>query len=114
MRWKIAVGMVIVFGRLPREGLSCRQAYPWVASSMRVLVTHYRAAALDRFVKSVTDPASPDYRHYLTIGQLANRFGTSGKAQRQVTAWLTAHGLHARIDPTHTYYQLSLSAVNTA
>jgi subtilase family serine protease len=49
--------------------------------------------ALSRYAQAVSDPSSPDYRHYLTVAQFAQRFGASPAAQQSVLASLRAHGL---------------------
>ena len=58
---------------------------------------------MDRFVAAVSDPASPVYRHFLTIEQLEQRFGPSGSAERTVVRWLRVHRLNGRLGPTGTY-----------
>ncbi len=50
-------------------------------------------AALDRFVNQVSDPSSPDYRHYLARGQFATRFGPSAAATTAVRRQLARDGL---------------------
>ena len=44
-------------------------------------------------VQAVSDPASPDYRHFLTPAQWERRFSPSGAAVRAVTAWLRSNGI---------------------
>ncbi|MFI9384326.1 protease pro-enzyme activation domain-containing protein [Kutzneria sp. NPDC052558] len=51
------------------------------------------AAGLDRFLAAVADPHSPDYGHYLTPAQFADRFGPSQRSYDQVSAYLQARGL---------------------
>lgn len=50
-------------------------------------------AGLDRFLAAVADRRSPDYGHYLTPAQFADRFGPTRQAYDQVTAYLLARGL---------------------
>ncbi|MHB1964321.1 MAG: protease pro-enzyme activation domain-containing protein, partial [Acidimicrobiales bacterium] len=45
------------------------------------------------FVAAVSDPSSPDYRHYLAPGQFAARFGPSPAAIAAVRAYLAGQGL---------------------
>ncbi len=78
-------------------------------TSVLLLISH-RSAALDRFVAGVSDPASPLYRHFLTIEQLEQRFGPSGSAERTVARWLRVHHLNDRLGPTRTYVDVSLTA----
>ena len=49
--------------------------------------------ALNAFVAAVSTPGSPDYRHYLTKGAFASRFGPSDSSLDSVRAWLSAQGL---------------------
>jgi kumamolisin len=46
--------------------------------------------AVARFVESVSDPASPTYGEYLTLGQLRKRFGAAEKARHKVLRFLRA------------------------
>jgi kumamolisin len=50
-------------------------------------------ADLDRFVEEVSDPASPNYGHYLTPPQFAARYGASREQVDKVTSYLRAAGL---------------------
>jgi subtilase family serine protease len=50
-------------------------------------------AGLDRFLAAVADRRSPDYGHYLTPAQFADRFGPTRQAFDQVSAYLRAKGL---------------------
>jgi subtilase family serine protease len=61
------------------------------------LIALHHPAGLDRFVRAVTDPASPRYRHYATVEQLVARFGAKPKAKRRVLSWLSARGVHGTV-----------------
>ena len=50
-------------------------------------------AALAAYARSVGDPASPDYRHFLRADEIGARFGLSEADLARVTDWATAHGL---------------------
>jgi hypothetical protein len=50
-------------------------------------------AALSAEVQAVSDPHSPDYRHFLTPQQFARRFGPTPASLTQVTAALRSEGL---------------------
>ncbi len=50
-------------------------------------------AAVSAFVAATSDPASPDYRHYLGPGQFATRFGPSPATVEAVRGWLASQGL---------------------
>ncbi|QMU77516.1 S8/S53 family peptidase [Streptacidiphilus sp. PB12-B1b] len=50
-------------------------------------------AGLQTFLKEVADPASAQYKHYLTVKQFADRFGAAPATVAQVSAYLKSHGL---------------------
>ena len=51
------------------------------------------AAGLQSFLKQVADPASAQYKHYLTVKQFAQRFGASAATTAAVRSYLASHGL---------------------
>ena len=61
------------------------------------LVLRFRQAALDRYLREVQDPASPNYRHYLTARQIGERFGISDAAIARVRRRLRAAGLRVNV-----------------
>ncbi|MGD1087065.1 MAG: protease pro-enzyme activation domain-containing protein, partial [Verrucomicrobiota bacterium] len=48
---------------------------------------------LTNLLQRIYDPASPDYHHYLTPAQFAERFGPTEEDYRAVTAFAAANGL---------------------
>jgi len=50
-------------------------------------------AGLDRFLTQAYDPASPLYRHFLTVDQFTARFGPSEADYDEVVRFAEAHGL---------------------
>ena len=56
-------------------------------------------AGLDAFLASVSDPASPNFRHYLTPEQFAERFGPTQDEYQAVINFSEASGLH--VTATH-------------
>ena len=50
-------------------------------------------AALSAEAHAVSDPASPDYHHFLTPGEFAQRYGPTPATIAQVTAQLKQSGL---------------------
>ena len=54
---------------------------------------------LTRFVQDVSDPASPNYRHYLTPEQFTERFGPTAGDYQAVIAFAKAHNL--KVTDTH-------------
>jgi kumamolisin len=68
-------------------------------------------AGLQTFLNRVADPASPQYKHYLTVSQFASRFGATKATVAQVSAYLASHGLTVG---KVTANGLTLSASGTA
>ncbi|HWE69219.1 MAG TPA: S53 family peptidase [Acidimicrobiales bacterium] len=50
-------------------------------------------AALDAFVREVSTPGSPEFRHYLSPGAFGPRFGPTAATLASVRAWLSSTGL---------------------
>jgi kumamolisin len=65
---------------------------------------------LDRFVRAVSNPASPRYRRYAGVAYLARRFGASPARRKAAMRWLAARGLHGTIGPSGTYLTVPLSS----
>lgn len=68
-----------------------------------VLLELRHGGGLHDFVRAVSDPASPRYRQYRSVEQLARRFGASPTTKRTTTKLLREHGLTAEVGPTGTY-----------
>ncbi|MFB7665253.1 protease pro-enzyme activation domain-containing protein [Kitasatospora sp. NPDC056138] len=68
-------------------------------------------AGLDAFLAQVTDPKSPNYKHYLTVDQFAQRYGATEATVAKVTAYLRAQGLKVG---AVTANRLTLEASGTA
>jgi subtilase family serine protease len=91
--------------------LVCSQAESATAASSPAAPPRYVEAlfllnhpgGLNRFVRSVSEPGSPDYRRYATVEQLVKRFGAPAKHRRATLSWLAQHGLRGRVGPTGTY-----------
>jgi kumamolisin len=49
-------------------------------------------AALDSFLSAVNNPASPQYRHYLTVAQFTAQFGPTQADYNAVIQYVTANG----------------------
>ena len=49
--------------------------------------------AMQAYALSVGDPASPDYRNFLTADEIGRRFGPDDATIRRVAAWADEHGL---------------------
>jgi kumamolisin len=82
--------------------------------SVEVLFELRHPAGLDRFVKEVSDPASPRYRRYSTVERLVQRFGASRQDQNATIAWLARRGLHGTVGPTGAYVTAPLAPARAA
>src|SRR5262249_53440561 len=70
--------------------------------TVELLLELRHPAGLDRFVRAVSNPASPRYRHYATLQSLARRFGASPPHRKAAMRWLAARGLHGTVGPSGT------------
>jgi subtilase family serine protease len=72
------------------------------AVTARVYLAGQDPAGLAAFARAVSDPASPQYGHYLTAAQVAQRFGATPRQVAAVHAWLTASGF--RVTEVNRHY----------
>ncbi len=70
---------------------------------LAVLLQLNHPKGLGDFVRSVSDPKSPEYGDYLTVEQIAHRFGAKKSAKKATMQWLREHGAHGNLSPTGTY-----------
>jgi subtilase family serine protease len=70
---------------------------------LAVLLELNHPKGLGNFVRSVSDPRSPEYGEYLTVEQIAHRFGAKKSAKQATMQWLREHGARGRISPTGTF-----------
>ncbi|MDH6117999.1 kumamolisin [Kitasatospora sp. GAS204A] len=61
--------------------------------SVAVSLAQRDTAGLDAFLNRVTDPSSPDYQHYLTVDQFAQRYGATPATVAKVSGYLAGQGL---------------------
>lgn len=79
--------------------------------SVSVSLTPRDQAGLTAFVSRVADPASPLYKHYLTVKQFAARFGADQSSIDRVSGYLRSQGLGVgQVSANH----LTLQATGTA
>ncbi len=79
--------------RLPR-GTRVLGALPTARPlSVDVSLSPADPAALEAFDEAVTTPGSPSFRHFLTPGQFAARFGPAAGAIGATRSWLEGEGL---------------------
>ena len=62
-------------------------------ASLFDVVLKPREADLATYLADLTNPASPNYRHFLTTNEFAQRFGPTPEAIRTVRTYLTQNGL---------------------
>lgn len=75
---------------------------------MLVMLTGQDPAGLTALAKSVNEPGSTEYHHFLTPAQYAARFAPSAATVRAATSWLTGQGLSITgRDPQNAYLQVS-------
>jgi kumamolisin len=70
---------------------------------VQALFLLHHPAGLSHFVRSVSDPKSPQYRHYATVEGLVKRFGASALDRHTTLSWLAGHGISGRVGPTGAY-----------
>jgi kumamolisin len=80
------------------------------SATQLIMMLAHPSKGLAGFVRSVSDPTSPAYRHYLTIEQLERRYGAKTHTKKIVGDWLRRHGMRGRVDPTGTFVTASISS----
>ncbi len=54
-------------------------------------------AAVQQFLDSLQDPASPNFHHWLTAEQFGQKFGPAQEDVEAITAWLESHGFTVNV-----------------
>jgi subtilase family serine protease len=76
--------------------------------SLSISLQLRNADKLDEFIANLYNPASPDFKQFLTPQQFAQMFGPSGAEIDQVTNYLNSLGLHVdNVSPEGTLVQAS-------
>jgi subtilase family serine protease len=81
---------------------------------LNVLVELRHPKGLANFVRSVSDPQSPEYGDYLTVEQITARFGAKPADTKAAMRWLAEHGAHGKLSPTGTYITARVPAAVAA
>jgi subtilase family serine protease len=81
---------------------------------LAVLLELNHPKGLGNFVRSVSDPQSQGYGDYLTVEQIAHRFGAKKAAKSATMQWLREHGAHGKLSPTATYITARVPAAVAA
>jgi subtilase family serine protease len=80
-----------------------------------VLPLKAHSAALQRFADAVTDPQSPQYRHFRSIAWLSAHFGASAGQRAKVVAFLRHSGASdIRVDATGMFVDADMRASRAA
>lgn len=64
-----------------------------ITTTFDVALYQDKLTALNAFIANLSNPASPDYRHYLTTSQFAQRFGASSATVTAVRDYFAGFGL---------------------
>src|SRR5487761_2523199 len=64
-----------------------------MSSSFDVALTGTNASSLNAFLLGLSTPSSPNYRHFLTTAQFAQRFGASPATVARVSSYFKSFGL---------------------
>jgi hypothetical protein len=74
-----------------------------------------RQRAFEQLLRDQQDPASPDYRHWLTPSEIGERFGATANDIDAITSWLAAQGLRVdSVSNSRTRIRFSGSASRVA
>src|SRR5664280_2052919 len=65
-----------------------------ITTSFDIVMAQPNRAALASFITSLSNTASPHYRHFLTTAQFAQRFGASASSVAAVRSYLGGFALH--------------------
>lgn len=71
-------------------------------------------AGLTAFVRDVTNPASPNYRHYLSVAQFADRFAPRAAEYRAAAGYFAGQGMHVTADAANRLMILADTDAATA
>lgn len=79
-----------------------------ITTNFDVALTPQNVTGLSAFLRGLTTPTSPDYRHFLTPAQFAARFGADAATVNSVRSYLTSFGLRVRLlNSGHTLLEMS-------
>ncbi len=58
-----------------------------------LVLQHRNQSELDQFLKDVSDPSNPSYRHFLTVEQFTEKFGPTREDYEALKNWARQNGL---------------------
>jgi kumamolisin len=106
LRALLGISLVLLAGAgllLPAAAAAGKRDPALSAEQVEALIFLRHPRGLDRFVRSVSDPASPRYRDYASVETLIRRFGASKATQKKTLRWMAGRGLHGTVSPTGAY-----------
>ena len=77
---------------------------------LTVLLQLRHPKGLAKFVRSVSDPQSPEYGDYLTVEQIIDRFGANQPDVSATMQWLREHGATGKLGATGTFITARVAA----
>src|SRR6266513_2247504 len=80
----------------------------------RVYLGWNNASGADALARSVSDPRSKSYRHYLTPAQFRQQFAPTGTQVAQLQNWLTSQGFSLVYPPANNHYVSAQGTVGQA
>ena len=97
----IALIATLLAGHVPdvvASGAAERLGAPSPAQMMEVSISlpPRNEAELQSLLRAIYDPASPFYRHFLSVAQFTDRFGPSESDYRSLLQFAIAHHMHPR------------------
>lgn len=104
------VAAVALLLAAPAAGVAAQRSPALPDGKIEALLQLRHPRGLNRFVRRVSDPRSPRYRHYSTVEKLVARYGAKPKTRKRVLRWLRAHGLHGTVTAAGTFVLVPLPA----
>ncbi|HEY5304344.1 MAG TPA: protease pro-enzyme activation domain-containing protein [Acidimicrobiales bacterium] len=109
-----ASARIVVAGTTPLPAASSITSTS-ITASFDVALALKNPTGLTSYINDLSDSSSPFYRHFLTPGEFAARFGASTSTINTVRNYLTGFGLHVRLLTTgHTILEMSGRTNNIA
>lgn len=87
------------WGKEGRERMTYVKPVTIGAMEADVVVRMHDAAGLLRYAQSASDPGSPNYRHFLTPQEIADRFGASDADYKDAASYFTREGMRVGMWP---------------
>lgn len=97
--WRGAVAVVLMLV----AGFALSSTATAQVPSNKVLLQMSYSKGLKKFVSSVSNPASKQYRKFVPVRRMVSRFGPSKKARAATVRWARSEGLRATVDPSGVF-----------